>query len=208
MAARRRLGQRNSKTRAAILEAAEKILLDEGATALTSRRIAEKAGVKSQLIHYYFRTMEDLIVTLMQRAGDEVLTTVAGVTASDNPLQGLWKVALESTSSAMVGALLVLAADYERVRAEAIRYAEQGRVMQTEAIARHLKLRGLAPPIPPVAIAFLISAAARQAVQERAAGLSLGHSETVTAIESWLLQFTVKPLSAKRVSKRARVSKT
>jgi len=209
MVARRRIGQRNSTTRAAIVDAAAKVLLEEGATALTSRRISEKAGIKSQLIHYYFRTMEDLIVTLMQRAGDEILGSLVRVTASDNPVQGLWKLALESRSSAMIGGLLVLATHHERVRAEAIRYAEQGRGMQAEAISRHLQLLGLDPPIPPIAIAFLISAAARQMVVKRASGTSLGHSETESAIEGWLRQFTATTTkSAKRVAKVTRLRKS
>lgn len=208
MAARRRIGQSNSATRAAIVDAAAKVLMEEGATALTSRRISQKAGIKSQLIHYYFRTMEDLIVTLMQRSGDEVFRSLVRVTTLDNPMQGLWKLALESRSSAMISGFLALAAQHERVRAEAVRYAEHGRAMQTEAITRHLQQLGLEAPIPPVAIAFLICAAARQMVEERASGTSLGHRETELAIEGLLRQFAA-PASkaAKRVTKTTRPRK-
>jgi AcrR family transcriptional regulator len=214
MASRRRLGRGNSTTRAAILEAAAKLLLAEGASALTSRRISQQAGIKSQLVHYYFRTMEDLIVTLMQGAGDEVLRSLARVAASHQPLQGVWEHALESRSSELVTGLLALARDHERVRAEAIRYAEQGRGMQAEAIARHLEVLGIEPPIPPIAIAFLLSAAARQMVEERARGTSLGHREAASAIENWLGQIAAKTnphskksKSSKRVSNPARAKK-
>jgi len=204
MASRRRLGQKSSTTRAAILDAAAKVLLTEGATALTSRRISQRAGIKSQLVHYYFRTMEDLIVTLLQREGDEVLRGLARVTASGEPLQRLWEHALESRSSALVGGLLALARQHERVRAEALRYAEHGRAMQAEAIALHLQRLGLEPPIPPIAMAFLMSAAARQIVEERVRGTSLGHSETASAVENWLRHITSKTRRPAPKSKSSR----
>jgi TetR/AcrR family transcriptional regulator len=203
MASRRRLGQKSSTTRAAILDAAAKVLLADGATALTSRRISQRAGIKSQLVHYYFRTMEDLIVTLMQREGDEVLRGLARATASGEPLQRLWEHALESRSSALVGGLLALARQHERVRAEALRYAEHGRAMQAEAITLYLERIGLEPPIPPIAMAFLMSAAARQIVEERARGTSLGHRETASAVEDWLRQITAKTGQSARKSQRS-----
>jgi hypothetical protein len=136
--------------------------------------------------------MEDLIVTLMQRQGDEVLRSLARAAASDEPLQGLWKLELESRSSALIAGLLALATHRERVQAEATRYAQLGRGMQAEAIARHLELLGIEAPIPPIAIAFVMSAVARHIVNEQARGMSLGHLEAAAAIENWLRQITAK----------------
>ena len=44
-----------------MLDSAEDILREEGYGALTSRRVAERLGVKQRLVYYYFRTMDDLI---------------------------------------------------------------------------------------------------------------------------------------------------
>ena len=60
----RRIGAEDSKRRAQLLEAAELLLLEEGYAAVTSRRVAAKAGLKPQLVHYYFRTMDDLFVAV------------------------------------------------------------------------------------------------------------------------------------------------
>jgi TetR/AcrR family transcriptional regulator len=192
MASRRRLGDKDSTTHSAILDAAAKVLLEEGVTRFTARRISQKAGIKSQLVHYYFRTMEDLIVTLLRRGGDEVIRSLARAAASGEPLQALWKLELESRSSALIAGLVSLAARRERVRAEAIRYAEVGRGMQAEAIASHLELRGIEPPISPLAIAFHMSAVARQLADEQARGMSLGHREAAAAIENWILKITAE----------------
>jgi TetR/AcrR family transcriptional regulator len=145
MAARRRLGQEDSTTRAAILDAAAKILLAEGVSALTSRRISQRAGIKSQLVHYYFRTMDDLIVTLMQRAGDEVLRALVRVVSSDEPVQRLWELKLSSSPSELMSGLASLGKSNERLRAEAIRYSEHLRGMQSSLIAGVLERARLNP---------------------------------------------------------------
>ena len=51
-ASTRRIGAADSKSRARLLDAAEQLLLDDGYAAVTSRRVAAKAGLKPQLVHY------------------------------------------------------------------------------------------------------------------------------------------------------------
>jgi TetR/AcrR family transcriptional regulator len=59
---------KESGVRDAILDATESIMVEEGYAAVTSRRVAERAGLKSKLVHYYFRTMEDLFVAVYERS--------------------------------------------------------------------------------------------------------------------------------------------
>src|SRR5205823_13649069 len=61
-----RIGCEDLKTRAKLLDADEKLLLEEGYAAVTSRRVAAKAGLKPQLVHYYFRTMDDLFIEVFR----------------------------------------------------------------------------------------------------------------------------------------------
>jgi DNA-binding transcriptional regulator YbjK len=48
----RRVSEESLSIRGAILNAAEALRVEEGYTALTSRRVAERAGFKSHLVHY------------------------------------------------------------------------------------------------------------------------------------------------------------
>jgi len=48
-------------------------MLSEGYAAVTSRRVAAEAGLKPQLVHYYFRTMDDLFLALYRRRADQGL---------------------------------------------------------------------------------------------------------------------------------------
>src|SRR5215470_9049592 len=73
MASERRIGAPDAKNRTVLLDAAERLMLEEGYAAVTSRRVAEKAGLKPQLVHYYFRTMGELYLAVFRRRADQGL---------------------------------------------------------------------------------------------------------------------------------------
>src|SRR5207248_5704599 len=79
----RRIGAPNSKTRAQLVDAAEQLLLEEGYAAVTSRRVGARAGLKPQLVHYYFRTMDDLFVEIFRRRADENFARFERALAAD-----------------------------------------------------------------------------------------------------------------------------
>ncbi len=83
----RRIGAEDSKTRAQLLDAAELLLLEEGYAAVTSRRVAAKAGLKPQLVHYYFRTMDDLFLEVFRRRAEENVARVERAIAADGSLR-------------------------------------------------------------------------------------------------------------------------
>ena len=58
----RRMGPETSETRMALLDATERVLRSEGYAAVSSRRIAQEAGLKQQLVYYYFHTMDELLL--------------------------------------------------------------------------------------------------------------------------------------------------
>ena len=51
----------------ALLDAAERLLFESGYAAVTTRRVAEEAGVKHGLVHYYFGSMEELLTQTLER---------------------------------------------------------------------------------------------------------------------------------------------
>src|SRR5437879_13221122 len=87
----RRIGAVDSRTRAQLVDAAEQLLLEEGYAAVTSRRVAAKAGLKPQLVHYYFRTMDDLFLEVFRRRADENIARFERAIAADCTLHTLWR---------------------------------------------------------------------------------------------------------------------
>jgi TetR/AcrR family transcriptional regulator len=51
----------------ALMDAAERLLFEVGYAGVTTRRVAEEAGVKHGLVHYYFGSMEELLTQTLER---------------------------------------------------------------------------------------------------------------------------------------------
>jgi AcrR family transcriptional regulator len=57
-----------ARTRARILEAARRVLAEEGTDRFTTRRVAEIAGVSHGMCHYHFKDKRELILALIVHA--------------------------------------------------------------------------------------------------------------------------------------------
>src|SRR5690606_8658395 len=60
----RKIGAESSKTRAAIMKATTQLMLEKGYAAVTTRQVAKLLGLTPALIHYYFPTTDDLLVSI------------------------------------------------------------------------------------------------------------------------------------------------
>src|ERR1700693_2877153 len=87
----RRSGAPDAKNRGVLRDAAEQLMLEEGYAAVTSRRLADRAGLKPQLVHYYFRTMDDLFLAVFRRRAEQGLKSQARALESPQPLWALWR---------------------------------------------------------------------------------------------------------------------
>lgn len=208
MSSSRRIGSEKSKTREAIIHAAVEVLQEDGATKLTASRVADRAGVKPHMVHYYFRSMDDLIVAVVRKHGMTGVTNTARSIASNEPLRGLWQSEMQYKWGAAAMEFGAIAAHHEAVRAEMKHFIEEMRTQQTEAIREHFEAHGYETTVPPVTISIILAAVARQLVRERAMEVSLGHEETVEFVEQFLDRFGKKPATDSRPRKpRPRQSK-
>src|SRR5579883_2036807 len=92
MTSERRIGSEDSETRERLLDAAEELLGTQGHSAVTVRRVADHAGLKRQLVHYYFRSMEELFLEVLRRAYDRHFARVSDALEAPNPIRSLWNV--------------------------------------------------------------------------------------------------------------------
>jgi TetR/AcrR family transcriptional regulator len=190
MTSPRRIGAEDSKSRSALLDAAQTLMLEEGYAAVTSRRVAAKAGLKPQLVHYYFRTMDDLFLALFRRGAERNLERQARALASDQPLRALWAFSREPDGVALTVEFTALANHRKTIRAEIAAYAEQFRRQQAEALTEVFRSYGIDPEqLPPEAMLVLMSSIARFLVMEEALGLTTGHAETLALVERELARF-------------------
>ena len=82
-------------TRTRILEAARRCLLAEGFAALSTRKVAEDAGVPLSQIHYHFGSKEELILSLLRSENDRLLSRQTDMYATDLPLWKQWEMACD-----------------------------------------------------------------------------------------------------------------
>jgi AcrR family transcriptional regulator len=181
------MGVENSETRAQLIEAAGKLVRKEGCAAVTARRLAEKLGLKRQIVHYYFSTIEDLLVAVIRHESEEVRERFIQALATDEPLRVIWE--LGNKVTATIFEFTALALRRKAIQAEIRRYMAEFRRIETVALTRYLELRGIRPIMPPVATAILINGIAHTLAVERALGVSDGHSEMKAIIEDWLRNF-------------------
>jgi AcrR family transcriptional regulator len=78
----------------ALLDAAEAMLVDVGYAAITTRRLAERAGVNHGLVHYYFGSMEDLLLRVVERFTDQLIERQQTMYAADVPFIDKWRQAM------------------------------------------------------------------------------------------------------------------
>ena len=141
----RRVGAKDSLTRAKLLDAAEKLMLEEGYAAVTSRRVGREAGISSQLVHYYFRTMDDLFLEVFRRRAEEGFAQFEQAIAAQPTLRTIWKSLSAGPGSKFNLEFVALANHRKAIRAEMASYAERFRTMQLDAITSILAARGALP---------------------------------------------------------------
>ena len=160
---------------------------EEGYAAVTSRRVEERAGFKSKLVHYHFKSMDELFLAVFERANDEFQTLQAEALASPHPIRALWDLWIRSADTALVAEFLALASHRKAVRAEIRRANDQVRKTQTAAIAGALEAAGIDErEFPPEVMAFMMAAVARTLATEKALGSSAAHATSVAFLEQRL----------------------
>lgn len=178
----RRLGAPDSKTRAQLVDAAERLLLEEGYAAVTSRRVAAAAGLKPQLVHYYFRSMDDLFLEVFRRRAEENLARIDEELAADGSLRNLWRLNADLRGAAFLVEFVALANHRKSIRAEIAAYAERFRAAQVEAMRAALARHGIDEAEVPAAAALLAMTGLAQVMAiEGSLGVTAGHDATERA---------------------------
>jgi AcrR family transcriptional regulator len=167
-------------TREAILNATETIMVEEGYTAVTSRRVAERAGFKSQLVHYHFGTMDDLLVAVYERSEKDFLRRHLKALSSSKPLRALWELSIHPQRTRLAQELIALSNHKTSIRKITARILEQMHSITEAFVGKYLDEAGVdREKFPPVVLSHIINGLSRSVVMCEALGLSAGRSEVL-----------------------------
>lgn len=174
-------------TRKLILDATERVMVDEGYASVSSHRIAQELGINAATVHYYFPTTDDLFIALHTRMTDRQLAELEGVLVSETPLQALWDFQVGWGQSALGVEFLALANHRKSIRTVLARTTDDARDAQTRMLERIIANSNIdSAVLSPVALTTLLVSIARTLANEERVGITRGHRE-VRSLVGWAL---------------------
>ncbi len=170
------------------------MLVDAGYAGITTRRLAEEAGVNHGLVHYYFGSVENLLVRTLERFTERLIARQRDMYAADMPFLEKWRTAMRYLMTEDVAyqkvwlELQALAWNRPELREQVDHVNAEWRAALTEAFAEPHKHYGIEMPLE--ALVSLVMTFNIGIMLERLSGIETGHRELIEWIDSWLEQRT------------------
>jgi len=174
----------------ALLDAAERLLVAVGHAGISTRRLAEEAGVNHGLVHYYFGSNENLLVRALERFTERLIARQRELYAADIPFVEKWRTAMRYLVSDDAGyekiwlELQALAWNDAELRARLARVNAEWRAVLTEAFAEPHRQLGVELPLD--ALVSLVMTSNLGIIVERLGGIDTGHDDLLEWIDRWL----------------------
>ena len=177
-------------TEEAFLDAAERLLVDVGHVGITTRRLAEEAGANHGLVHYYFGSMENLLVRVLERFTARLIVRQRELYAADLPFVDKWRTAMRFLVEEDVAyekvwlELQALAWNTPELREHLARVNGEWRAVLTGAFEEPHRELGIEMPVE--ALVALVMTFNLGMIVERLGGIDTGHAQLLDWIDGWL----------------------
>jgi AcrR family transcriptional regulator len=174
----------------ALLDAAERLLVDVGYAGITTRRLAEAAGVNHGLVHYYFGSIENVLVRALERFTERLIERQRELYAADIPFAEKWRTAMrylmseDATYEKIWLELQALAWNSPELRERIAHVNDEWRSVLLEAFEQPRRDYGIDMPLE--ALVSLVMTFNQGIALERLSGIDAGHRELLDWIERWL----------------------
>ena len=185
---------RRSATAEAFLDAAERLLVEVGHAGITTRRLAAEAGANQGLVHYYFGSMDELFVQVLERFTQRLVARQREMYAADVPFIEKWRAAwrfqeedLEAGYSKVWMELQALSWSRPDLRPRVARVNAEWRQVLREAFDRAADEYAVdRDTFPTEALVALMMTFGQGFALERLEGIDAGHGELLAWIDQWL----------------------
>jgi AcrR family transcriptional regulator len=179
---------------AAFLDAAERLLVREGAAGISTRQLAAESGQNHGLVHYYFGSVDELLLQMLERFTSRVLERQRAMYGTDAPFAEKWRTAmgyieddLASGYPKVWAELEALALDKPEMRDRLNAVNDSWRSLLRDALADAIEEYGLdRSGFSAEALAALVMQFNKGLLLERLLGFDRGHAELLGAIDTWL----------------------
>jgi AcrR family transcriptional regulator len=174
----------------ALLDAAERLLAEVGYAGITTRRLAQEAGVNHGLVHYYFGSNENLLVNALERFTGRLITRQRELYAVGLPFADKWRTAMRYLVSEDIGyqkiwlELQALAWNNPDIRARLAQVNAEWRAVLAGAFEQPRRELGIEMPLE--ALVSLVMTFNLGVIVERLGGINTGHRELLDWIDQWV----------------------
>lgn len=174
----------------ALLDAAERVLVNAGYAGISTRRLAEEAGVNHGLVHYYFGSVENLMLAVFERFTDRLVERQRAMYAADVPFLEKWRTAMGFMEEDLAAGypkiwaeLQAAAMNDEELQRRVRAVYETWRSVLTDAFtaaAREYRVSDAAVP----ALVTLVMTFTVGMFNERLVGIEAGHADLLAWFEA------------------------
>jgi AcrR family transcriptional regulator len=179
---------------AAFLDAAERLLVREGASGISTRQLAKEAGQNHGLVHYYFGSVDELLLQALERFTNRILERQRLLYETDAPFAEKWRTAigfieedLASGYPKVWAELEALAWDRPELRERLRAVNDRWRSLLRGALAQAIDEYGIDDSrFSAEALAALVMQFQKGLLNERLLGFDRGHAELLSAVDGRL----------------------
>ncbi len=166
------------------------MLVEAGYAGITTRRLAEEAGVNHGLVHYYFGSVENLLVRMLERFTERLIARQREMYAAHTPFLEKWRTAMRYLMSEDLAyekiwlELQALAWNQPDFRERVDRVNDEWRAVLLESFAEPREQLGIEMPLE--ALVSLVMTFNVGIMVERLSGVTEGHQQLLDWIDGWL----------------------
>lgn len=182
----------------AFLDAAERLLIRDGAAGISTRQLAAESGQNHGLVHYYFGSVDELLLQTLERFTRRVLDRQREMYGAPGPFIEKWRAAmgfieddLESGYPKVWAELEALTWNHPEMQVRLRAVNEAWRTLLCDVFAEAIEEYDLVEwGFSAEALAALVMQFNKGLLLERLVGFDRGHAELLDAIEGWLTNRT------------------
>ncbi|WP_051147377.1 TetR/AcrR family transcriptional regulator [Glaciibacter superstes] len=180
----------------ALLDAAESLLVDVGQAGVTVRVVAERASVNPGLVHYYFGSMEELLMQTLERFTSQLLARQKALYDGPEPFADKWRNAMhyltadfDSGYQKVWFELQAMAWNHPEMRARVATVRTEWIDVLKPAFEKGLAELGVDTAMVPADVVVALVATFNQGIMlERLSGSDSGHQVLLSWIDAWLTE--------------------
>ena len=180
----------------ALLDAAERLLVEVGWAQVTTRRLAQEAGLNHGLVHYYFGSMEEVFIQVLERYTAQLTARQRELYASDAPFVDKWRAAMahlvdedEAEHQKIWCELQAMSWSRPEMRARVGRILGEWQSVLEPAFRAGLREVGVDTRLYPVeAVVSLVLTFNEGVILERLMGVDSGHEQLLKMIDRMLVR--------------------